>query len=210
MTFLPCNLHIIHNAFKKHLDEYGLEAENLAIELFYWFKVSAARREDWVTTMTDLGLEDKLFIRHVQSRWLSLVPALERIATKWDATKRHFLTELPKLATESKTLKQLEDNERYKKISSKLRSNHVLIQIQFLCAVAPIFQKMLTFLQKEEPLVHVLHDEITSLVRQLLLRYVKQDVIRGKTSSQLVALKVKPEDHLPDKEMMVGADKSRK
>lgn len=77
MTFIPCNLHTVHNAFQKGLDRYGSDAENLTINLYYWFKTSSARRNNWASMMLDLELYDKLFLRHVQTRWLSLLPALD-------------------------------------------------------------------------------------------------------------------------------------
>ena len=144
MSFIPCNLHVIHNAFRKGLDIFGAHAESLAIDLFYWFKSSAARREDWSLTMAELELDEKLFIRHIESRWQSLIPAFERIIVKWDATKQHFLEELPKNARESKCEKQLTSNERYRRISHKLGSKILQAQLHFLCSVGPLFQKMPT------------------------------------------------------------------
>lgn len=122
MTFIPCNLHTVHNAFQKGLDRYGSDAENLTINLYYWFKTSSARRNNWASMMLDLELYDKLFLRHVQTRWLSLLPALDGMIEKWDAMKHYFLKEA-KLAREAKCEKQLTANERYDRISAKLSSD---------------------------------------------------------------------------------------
>ena len=35
MPFIPCNLHVVHNAFKEGLSAYGSQAEELAIDIFY-------------------------------------------------------------------------------------------------------------------------------------------------------------------------------
>ena len=66
---------------------------------------SPSRREDYVHVLSDLGLDDELFIRHVQCKWLTLLPALDRIVKSWEAVKEHFLEELPKQATEERTIK---------------------------------------------------------------------------------------------------------
>jgi hypothetical protein len=67
-----CNLHKVHNAFGRSLSVYGKDAEELALKLFYWFKHSAARREDFRGVQLDLELDDLFLLRHVPSRWLSL------------------------------------------------------------------------------------------------------------------------------------------
>ena len=57
---------------------YGQEVEELAIDIFYFFKHTPCKREDFFEVETSLGFDEELFLRHFQSRWLSLLPALER------------------------------------------------------------------------------------------------------------------------------------
>jgi hypothetical protein len=74
-----CNMHKVHNSFGKSISALGDDAERLTIELFYWFKRSAARREDFRDVQIDLNLDDNFLIRHVSCRWLTLQPAIERV-----------------------------------------------------------------------------------------------------------------------------------
>ena len=119
-------LHVAHNAFRAGLNIYGQDAEELALDLFLWIKSSPCRREDFTNVLTDLDLDEYLFIRHVQSRWLTLAPALERIVKNWDAVKRYFLQDLPRLAKDDGSSKTSESNERYKRTCRKLRGSNVL------------------------------------------------------------------------------------
>ena len=105
MPFIPCNIHVVHSAFCAGINIYGEASGELALDLFYWLKSSPSRREDYVHVLSDLGLDDELFIRHVQCKWLTLLPALDRIVKSWEAVKKHFLEELPKQATEERTIK---------------------------------------------------------------------------------------------------------
>ena len=105
MPFIPCNIHVVHSAFRAGINIYGEASGELALDLFYWLKSSPSCREDYVHVLSDLGLDDELFIRHVQCRWLTLLPALDRIVKSWEAVKKHFLEELPKQATEERTIK---------------------------------------------------------------------------------------------------------
>ena len=50
-----CQLHVVHNTFRKGLERYGEDIENLCIDLFYFFKLSAARREDFLKIQQNLS-----------------------------------------------------------------------------------------------------------------------------------------------------------
>ena len=129
---------------ERHLRNY-----TVALDLFHWLKSSPARREDYARVLSDLGLHDELFIRHVQCRWLTLLPALERIVKNWEAVKKYFLEELPKQSREERTIKNLEKNERYNRICRKLQDKSFPAQLAFLLSVEPIFKKFLCFFQSE-------------------------------------------------------------
>ena len=87
MPFVPCSIHVVHNAFRAGITAYGEASEELALDLFHWLKSSPASREDYARVLSDLGLDDELFIRHVQCRWLTLLPALERIEEELGSSK---------------------------------------------------------------------------------------------------------------------------
>ena len=53
--------------------------------------------------------------RHVETRWLTLVPALEKVLERWDASKEYFLEYLPK---QKDFKKGAAKNDRYKRIAS--------------------------------------------------------------------------------------------
>lgn len=80
MPFIPCTIHVVHNAFRAGINAYGEASEELALDLFYWLKSSPCCREDYGNVLQELGLADELFIRHVQSRWLTLIPAWKELS----------------------------------------------------------------------------------------------------------------------------------
>ena len=43
----PCQLHVVHNSFRKGVEGYGSDVENLCIDLYYFFKLSPPRRDDY-------------------------------------------------------------------------------------------------------------------------------------------------------------------
>ena len=72
-----CLIHVCQNSFKKGLSKYGYNAEELCLGLYYFFKRSSCRRQDLFEIEESLGLEELILLCHVQSCWLSLIPALE-------------------------------------------------------------------------------------------------------------------------------------
>lgn len=61
-----CNLYTMHNAFSKGIEEYGQEAEDLAIALFGLFKISPGRREYNRDLQINIDLPEELFIKHTE------------------------------------------------------------------------------------------------------------------------------------------------
>jgi len=74
-----CTLHVVHNSFGKGLDSYGKSIPEFVVEIHQWFKLSAARREDFALLQESKGAQKLGFLKHVECRWLTLEPAVERI-----------------------------------------------------------------------------------------------------------------------------------
>ena len=85
-------LHVGHNAFRDGLKASPIDTSELAKCIHGFFKHSVLRRADFALELIDLEMEEQLsFLRHVDTRWLSLGPALERIDKFWEAITHYFL-----------------------------------------------------------------------------------------------------------------------
>ena len=121
-----CNLHICHNAFGKGLGVFANEISEFFIDLHWWFKQSAARREDFEAVQQELGLAQHKFLKHVERRWLSLLPAVVRALEQFRALQKYFLLELPRKQ------RSMTSNTRYIRIKSQLMSKDTVAKIHFL------------------------------------------------------------------------------
>ena len=74
---------------------FGSSISGFVIDLHLWFKMSAARPEDYEAVQEEMGLAKHKFLKHVECRWLSLQPAVLRILEQLEGLKRYFLTVLP-------------------------------------------------------------------------------------------------------------------
>lgn len=205
MQFIPCNLHVIHNSFREGLKVYGETAEEFALDLFYFFKSSPCKREDFRNVQEDLGFDEESFVRHIQCRWLTLLPALQRIARNWSAIEDYFLKKLPKQSVENKTQKLLEKNARYLRICRCLKSQETLVQINFLISLQALYDRFLLMFQREDPLVHILYSEMSDMIKSFMLRFIKSDVIGESEGMKLLGIDVDKEDNLlKDNHIEVG------
>ena len=114
-------------AFRKGFAECGHESEKFVLDLFYFLKASPGRKEDYFDVQLGLQLDEEPFIKHVQSRWLTLIPAAARIIAQWEAVHTYFLEDLSHIANNSKTVNSMQSNNRYMRICSKLKDPVLLV-----------------------------------------------------------------------------------
>ena len=89
-----CTLQPVHTAFTKGL--LKLDFEQLYNDIFFWFKLSAARREDYAEILYAELLEEasQFFTRPVASHWLSLGAVCQRLTGQYPAMSKYFLKTL--------------------------------------------------------------------------------------------------------------------
>ena len=97
LSLFTCTLHVIHNEFRKGLNAYGHEAEELVFDFYYWFRIVPCKREDFRSLEKDMGphIHGSLLLRHIGAGWLTLNPVLE-CAMIFQALKIIFLIFCPR------------------------------------------------------------------------------------------------------------------
>ena len=87
----------------------------------------------------------------------------------------------------------------------ELTDRKVMVQFAFLMSVTPLFEKFLTMFQSKGPIVHVILDECSSLLRTVMGRFLKTDVVGDKTGRRLFEIDCKDaKNQLPDKSIEIG------
>ena len=119
---------------------FGFKALDFAMNVFYWFHMYPARDEDLKQIQDDENMENLKFLRHIDSRWLTLVPALQRLNEQLPAVKRYFLEYIPNHEKRSTNLKKSKD------IHESLKRDESIIKVEmaFLQSVKPLFDSFLT------------------------------------------------------------------
>lgn len=91
-----CTLHPVHTAFRKGVEGLPFDVEHFVTDVYQWFKLSSARREDYRQVQAE-DLEEcvgKFFLKPVSSRWLYLEPVCRRVIEQFDPLKKYFITNL--------------------------------------------------------------------------------------------------------------------
>ena len=85
------------------------------------------------------------------------------------------LKQFPSLTSYFKS--ECESQARFKRLQNAFSDPLTEVYLLFFQAVLPCFTHCNLFLQREEPLVHVLHSQLTKLLQKLLGKYVKPAVL---------------------------------
>jgi len=178
-----CSLHPVHTAFTNGVEVLPFDIEQFSNDIFSWFKLSAARREDYSEVKSEELLEStgEYFLRPVSSRWLSMEPVCRRLIEHFSTLKKYFITAIPK----SSNSKLLCSGEKYKRITAVLSDPSSLVYLNFIASFASSFTPFLTLFQKSEPLVHILYEKLNELVRTLMLKFMKSDIVGAKEGQDL-------------------------
>lgn len=162
---------MVHNSFQKGLSEFGSDAESIVIDTFYFFKKSPCRKEDFLKLLADLEMDVKMFLKHGQTRWLTLIPAI-----------LHFKELLPTLKVYMKSLSNDQNTikiEKYHSINIKLAKEDLLVQILFNESLKPLFDEFLTRMQTTRPQIHTLYSALVDVMTKLALRLLKPSGVKG-------------------------------
>lgn len=90
---LGCPAHIIHNTARTALDMIPLDVEYLLTKIFGYFHIFTVRVERLKGFCEFVGQEYHNILRHCNVRWLSMLPALERVLKMYLPLKSFFLSE---------------------------------------------------------------------------------------------------------------------
>ena len=97
------------------------------------------------------------------------------------------------------------ENARIKHICSHMKANEVTLAHLHIVRVCIDFERFLELFQESSPLIHMLHDELTEVLRKLMLHFVKEDLVKGKPACTLAELTLGPENCIAADKFDVGS-----
>jgi len=194
-----CNIHLLHNAFLKGLKVFGENVSDLIVLMHNVFDDWPSRLEDFERIQTEINMPNLRFIKHCSSRWLTIEPASNRLLLLWDAVNQYFLKYVP-LKVHS-----LSKSPSFIRIASLLKKDALMLkaEIEFVLMSSKMFTHFTGSFQKTEPLIHIMYDEIKTLILTLLSRICKPLLLTSQTPLKIDILN---EDNLlPLSEIDLGS-----
>jgi len=186
-----CSLHIVHGAFKTGGKESGFDISQLLTSLYYLFNDSPARRDDY-TRLTSSTTFPRKFCAH---RWLENGPVAERAIEIWDHVKK-YVTDV----------KKKPDSKSFATVKEHVNDPLALARLSFFVSVVSHMQRYLTMFQSDRPLVPFLSDELYTVFKSLMTRFMKASVMKeAQTAIKLSKLDcADSKNHKTHKEIDVG------
>ncbi|KAL4120168.1 hypothetical protein QTP88_012898 [Uroleucon formosanum] len=87
-----CAAHIIHNAIQTAADCLPIDIECIIVKIYSFFYIYTVRVEELKDFCMFVEIEYKAILGYSKTRWLSLMPSVERILKLFPALKSYFLS----------------------------------------------------------------------------------------------------------------------
>ena len=164
---LACVCHLSALAAAAGLKTLPLSMDNLLIDIYYHFKHSSKRWQEFADVLKDF--EDIIPLRvlkHCTTRWLSLQRAIKRLIELWPALHAYFDRE-----SESSR------NERVRRVATLLASVETKLFVNFVAFVLRPLNSFNTAFQAKATKIGMMQQSVLDLLRSFLANFVKHDVL---------------------------------
>lgn len=163
---MGCPCHMAHSTAKVAADallhETAFDIEELVLDLFYWFDKSPKRKSSLSEYCCFCDIHCQKIVKHISIQWLSLKAAVEQVSKVYSGLISYFLTESFWQA--------------WFEWLRNLFNSHI-VYLLFFQSMLQVFNHFNVFLQREDPCIHLVHDHCESLLRKILGKIMKTDVI---------------------------------
>lgn len=87
---IGCMAHIINNCINNAADSLPIDAEVIIVKLFKFFHIYTVRVEELKDLCEFIDIEYRNLLSYSNTRWLRLLPALERVLQMFEPLKQYF------------------------------------------------------------------------------------------------------------------------
>jgi hypothetical protein len=187
-----CSLHPAHTGFKKGLAELNFSFESFFCDIHFFFKLSAARREDYAGMEAVTNIVAAFALKFSATRWLAMKYVGVRCLEQWDNLRQYFLKFLPKQATFKSSV---QGTQRYQRIKDLFTKSTTEAYLSFMVFATQDFETFLRRFQYEQPMIHMLYPAMVEMIRALMSKFVAKKYLLSdngspKTDEEILAIKV--------------------
>ncbi|RXN16530.1 hypothetical protein ROHU_027475 [Labeo rohita] len=181
-----CPCHILHNTAKQagfsFAEVADFDIEDIVVDVGFWFKGST-NRKGFLAEYVEI-------LQHVSVRWLSLETCVTRILRLYEPLASYF--------------KSTEENQpRLKRLQGAFSDPMTEVYLLFYQATIPVFTSLNLLLQRENPSIFLLQDEMIKFIRKLCSKFILPTVLQSHHKPEDIPY-VDKENHLPGNKLSVG------
>ena len=167
--------------------------EEMVIDLYYWFDKSTKRKANLAEYCTFCDTNYREIVKHATTRWLSLERAVSRILQQYAALTSYCLSEGTLVHWIYASIKLIYSYKlsldhaiclddaapRFKRLQALFLKPMSEIHLLFYQSVLQLFIHFNMFLQREDPLIPVLYDQMVSFLTKLAGKFLPVAAIRA-------------------------------
>ncbi|XP_077423442.1 zinc finger protein 862-like isoform X2 [Vanacampus margaritifer] len=172
-----CICHLGNLCVKDGLKTLPVNIDDLLVDIFYFFKNSSKRIEDFKEFQDFTNSEQEKILKHCPTRWLSLQKVVERTLSQYEALKSYFASHA-----------DVERAGKVKSIHDRLQDPVTLLTLHFLSFILPQINQFNIVFQTEACMIGDLLPEMERLLKKLLVKFVQMEHVKSADSLLAVAV----------------------
>ena len=169
MSIGTCPLHITYNRFRSGIKKLDFNVDSFAIDVNFFFKLSAARRADSIDIGSLTEFISHFFLKHSSMRWVILKRVCVQLLEQFESLKRFFLEFLPTTSTLKRIVKETDPYKRTVELTVPYTS--------FDAFIANDFEHFLIKFQSLAPRIYLLYTEMVRLIKTVMSKFVKSRLL---------------------------------
>ena len=189
-----CGLHVVHGAFRTGFENTGWKVDRLLRSLWYLFSESPARRQDF----TEITSSSIFPLQFGGTRWVEDCPVAERAISIWDNIKKYVnkielgpKNKIPKCSS-------------YKTVCIAVNEPLTCARLQVFVTTAKVMQPFLQMFQSNKPMAPFLAEEIYKMMKDLMEKFVKKELLTGSVSSLMEVDVSDSKNQVDNKKINIG------
>ena len=155
---------MIHNAVQKGAEQFsvatGFDVEEFVADIFYWFDKSTKWKNLLHEHCQFCYHSYRSIKKHISTRWLSLKLAVECCFKQFRGLVSYFKSEDGSQAC-------------FRRLQKCFENPMLEVYLLFFQSVLPSLTNANKFFQLEEPLIHIMRSQLTSLLKKVMAKFVK-------------------------------------
>ena len=172
---MGCVCHLAALCAAAALKKLPVSIDNLLIDIFYHFKHSSKRCEEFMIILKDFdGIAPARVLKHCSTRWLSLERAVKRLLQLWPALFAYFNREMDK-----------SDKDRVKRVGEAMEKVETKLFCQFVAFALKPLNSFNAAFQTSASKIGTLHKDVCNLLRGFLSDFIQPELLAAAPDDQI-------------------------